>query len=862
MRKHRKLQAGISWRARSAAFVAVAVRPLVAAGSAGVLAVGMLTAAVLAGAVPAGAVPTPHKSAAVARAEATGFSGLHGGHGSGKSIGRGRVIRTAKPPVLSPSELRTQRRAAEMPVLTPHQVQGAPVVRLPKPTSPAVSGAKPVRSATGPRRYASTDFNYFRAQNVSPGNFESGTNEPSVANDGNDVLYTGNWYAAQSTDSGHSFTFINPYTLGPTPALPNGGFCCDQVAIHAPASGITAWGLLYCPTTCGNNPSGDNLIRLAVARNQSDLASDTFDYYDFSAQSFGFPEGDWLDYPHFGVNANYLSLSMNVFNGNSFVTSILVKFDLSSFTTGSWSANWVWTNQDFTWTPTDNSTDTWTYWAATAFGNGGLIRVYNWPPNTDYTHVSWNDFSVNFNSETKNGSCPAPDGKNWCAFDDSRVKTGGEVGTSTVYFMWDAKQGGGFPYPYVDYASFDVSTGPATSVTESQIWNGSNAWAYPGMGVNGRGALGVSLQVGGGTWGYPGSQFLINDDISGGWEAKFLDQGSHSNSRWGDFLTARAASTGTSIGNTWIATGFTLHDNNGSAETWPSFYWVGRNRDDPFTPSWVTSYSNNYTEGISANRNTGVFYGPSNCTCDYTVSNSWGDGASTTPSLNNYAPGFFQLFGPHTYAEEGSYTTTMTAADSWGASASGNGSASVADAPLTSSGKTIYGAKGVSLTKVVATFSDADPGGTASDYTAQIHWGDGTTSTATIGTVSGHFSVTGSHTYASTGTYTISISIADVGGASATATSHANIGFLPTISSVSPTSGTHNGGTTVTITGAHFTKVTSVKFGTTSAATFTVISSTKITVKTPAHAAGTVDIRVTTKYGTSKITSHDKYKFT
>jgi len=64
-------------------------------------------------------------------------------------------------------------------------------------------------------------------------------------------------------------------------------------------------------------------------------------------------------------------------------------------------------------------------------------------------------------------------------------------------------------------------------------------------------------------------------------------------------------------------------------------------------------------------------------------------------------------------------------------------------------------------------------------------------------------------------------------------------------------------GKTVTITGTNFKLVTSVKFGT-AAATFTVNSATKITVKTPAHAKGTVDIRVTTKYGTSKITSHDK----
>ena len=857
MTKHRKCQAGPRWRGRPTALVAVSARSLAAAGAAGVLAVWMLAAGA-AGAAAAGTAPVPHKSAAVARADATGFAGLHGGHGSGRAIGRSRVTRTARPRALTAAELRTQQRAAEMPVLTPHRAQGAPVVRYSGPTSPAVGAAKPVRSAAGRRPDASTDFDYFRARNVSPGNFNSGTNEPSVANDGNNVLYTGNWYAAQSTDSGHSFSYIDPYTLGPTPTLANGGFCCDQVAIHAPANGITAWGLLYCPTTCGDNPSGDNLIRLAVARNQSDLASDTFDYYDFSAQSFGFAAGDWLDYPHFGVNADYLSLSMNVFNGGSFVTSILVKFNLSSFATGTWSASWVWNNQDFTWTPTDNSTDSWTYWAATEFGNGGLIRVYNWPPNTDFTHVSWNDFTVNFNSETKNGSCPAPDGQNWCAFDDSRVKTGGEVGVSTVYFMWDAAQGGGFNYPYVDVASFNVGTGPATSVSESQIWNGSFAWAYPGLGVNARGALGVSLQVGGGTWGYPGSQFLINDDISGGWAAAFLDQGSHSNSRWGDYLTARVATTGTSIGYTWIATGFTLRDNSGSAETWPSFYWVGRNRDDPFTPSWAASNSNSYAEGASASRDTGVFSGPSNCICDYTVSNTWGDGTSNGLLLNNYARDFFLLFGPHTYAEEGSYTNTMTITDLWGGSTSGSGSASVADATLSAAGKTVYGAKGVSLTKTLATFSDADPGGIASDYTATVRWGDGTTTT---GTISGSFTVTGTHTYATTGTRTLTVTIRDAGGASATATSHANIGNRPTISSVSPASGTHHGGRIVTITGAHFTSVTSVKFGTVSATSFTVVSSTKITAKTPAHAAGTVNIRVTTKYGTSPVTTHDRYKF-
>jgi hypothetical protein len=67
---------------------------------------------------------------------------------------------------------------------------------------------------------------------------------------------------------------------------------------------------------------------------------------------------------------------------------------------------------------------------------------------------------------------------------------------------------------------------------------------------------------------------------------------------------------------------------------------------------------------------------------------------------------------------------------------------------------------------------------------------------------------------------------------------------------VSPNSGTTLGGTSVTITGSNFTGATSVTIGGTAATSFTVGSATTITATTPAHAAGTVDIAVTTPGGT------------
>src|SRR5579859_4589058 len=60
-------------------------------------------ASAAAGAAPGATVPTGAKTVANARANATGFGG-HGGHGSGKAIGRSKVVRTAAPPVLTAAQ--------------------------------------------------------------------------------------------------------------------------------------------------------------------------------------------------------------------------------------------------------------------------------------------------------------------------------------------------------------------------------------------------------------------------------------------------------------------------------------------------------------------------------------------------------------------------------------------------------------------------------------------------------------------------------------------------------------------------------------------------------------------------------------
>lgn len=87
---------------------------------------------------------------------------------------------------------------------------------------------------------------------------------------------------------------------------------------------------------------------------------------------------------------------------------------------------------------------------------------------------------------------------------------------------------------------------------------------------------------------------------------------------------------------------------------------------------------------------------------------------------------------------------------------------------------------------------------------------------------------------------------------------------VPTVTAVTPSSGTALGTNTVVLTGTALTGATAVLFGTTSISTgYTVDSATQITVTSvPAHNSGTISVTVTTGDGTSAASSANYYTFT
>lgn len=123
--------------------------------------------------------------------------------------------------------------------------------------------------------------------------------------------------------------------------------------------------------------------------------------------------------------------------------------------------------------------------------------------------------------------------------------------------------------------------------------------------------------------------------------------------------------------------------------------------------------------------------------------------------------------------------------------------------------------------------------------------------------------ISGTPTSAGTFTFTVSgkdSSTLTQAAFTSSTLSLAIVSNTPTVTGISPTSGTTAGGTSVTITGTNLSGATAVAFGSGAAASFAVASATKITATAPAG-TGAVDVTVTTPSGQSATSAQDKFTY-
>jgi hypothetical protein len=360
--------------------------------------------------------------------------------------------------------------------------------------------------------------------NCNPGVPPSSCAEPSGASGGGVVFVSANWTAAYSTNSGSTFTQINPTTIFPADAI---GFCCDQIVQYVPSIDRFIW-LLQ-----GN---GMRIASASPAQIRSSGGT-AWTYWNLTPGTFGQPSGTGFDYPDMSVGSNNLYLSWDVgfpscpSGCNSGFE--VVRIPLSQIAAGATIFF------DYT-TPSDSSvawgshltqgTGNEIFWAGHD-GNSSL-RVFSLAEGSNtyfWRNVGISSWPNNTLSST------TPDGQDWLKFGfPGNGIIGATRSSNQLWFAWTAGTNNNFRQPHVQMVTLDRGNN-FQRTQQVQIWNNSYAFAYPALATNVcTGEIGLSL-------GYGGNGNYENH-VVGIWGDFVVYITTNSNlgvNRYGDYMTIR-----------------------------------------------------------------------------------------------------------------------------------------------------------------------------------------------------------------------------------------------------------------------------------------------------------------------------------
>jgi hypothetical protein len=287
------------------------------------------------------------------------------------------------------------------------------------------------------------------------------------------AFYTGNWFAAYSSDSGHSFNRVSPYKMMQTAGY---NFCCDQRVEYIPRIDTFVWILL----------SNEGPLMLAVA-SPDDIKSyngKSWTYYDITPTTFRLRSEDTFDYPQIAFGDNYLYLTVNAVGTNQAVITRFPLHELGARATlhgEHIKANWWFV------CPCHNTRE------AGWFGvlkSDSEIRVYKWDeaPGAPVAHFDFPIATV----PTVDFSSLTPDGDDWLP-PTSKINssiTGAARSANTLWFAWSAgrkygnEESSPYPHPHIEYVEisiFDFGIGQSSLVVQHSIWNPDFAFAWPSL---------------------------------------------------------------------------------------------------------------------------------------------------------------------------------------------------------------------------------------------------------------------------------------------------------------------------------------------------------------------------------------------
>jgi hypothetical protein len=420
--------------------------------------------------------------------------------------------------------------------------------------------------------------------------------EPAVANKGNVVFYTGNWFAARSTDGGSTWRYIQPTSVMPD-------YCCDQDVVYDHNHKIFIWYLQGIEDAT----TGENRIRIGISH-------DTANWFFYTIKPADI-DSRWThqmsDYPYLALGNKYLYISMNMFGIEDFVRSVVLRISLDDLASGV-APSFSYYNDPsdatqslFNFTPVQGATDT-MYWAVHVSNNH--MRIYQWNESTAVVRTFDREVPAWSFMTRGQGDCPGPDDINWCGRAMSKI-TGGWVANGLVGFLWNADKGGKstnnatFPYPYINSAMFKIKDNMKYQ-GRPYIWSPDFAWLYGFASPDNNGNVAVAAVYGGGIY-YPSMAAGILGPLSTtvpNWNMKQLVMGTNGPSagqspfEWGDYLRVRAFDT---QGHNWISSGWTLQGGGQDINVEPRYFVFGQESNSSGTISTSGSGSSVVNSPVS-----------------------------------------------------------------------------------------------------------------------------------------------------------------------------------------------------------------------------------------------------------------------
>jgi uncharacterized protein YhjY with autotransporter beta-barrel domain len=286
-----------------------------------------------------------------------------------------------------------------------------------------------------------------------------------------------------------------------------------------------------------------------------------------------------------------------------------------------------------------------------------------------------------------------------------------------------------------------------------------------------------------------------------------------------------------------------------------------------FTYGSTVGYNPGSTTATNINVSTGG--NATNTPTGYTVSNASGGTYGASSATSGGGTVTISSSGVASYTPRVGYRGNDTffaiASNSGGNSSPATVTVSVGNPTITASLTGTNAKVGTALSGYSVT-----PSGGNAPYSCALNGG----SAALPGGVTLNSNCTLSGTPTTPGTYAFNVDVADssvtgANGGTASAFTQTNLAITnfvitqdaPTVTAVAPAVGPTAGSTSVVLTGTNFYNVTGVSFGATAATGFVRDSATQITVPSPAHAAGAVNVTVTTSGGTSATAAQNLFTY-